>query len=588
VASFATEIKKKKYTPNIVIRLDGSDYAIRQPDSGLVVPAANVGVVGGVRLNPAKVDLKRVNTVIASSSFDLIDIDGEITRLFKDNAILFLKKTVDIFIGRSGVSQDFSDYLQLPTTRVEGWSHTDNKYTFRTVEETDRMTKETFNERVPLAVDILPATTTIDAQNSIANFANSGQLKINDEFMSYTSKSGTQFLGVTRATKGSTAVAQDKGSEIFRVDDISGNPIDLIMQIIISNGGGGPFDVLADGLGIDASLIDTADMIVTRDQIFAGENFSFSMYGIENTLKFLEDELLLACNCRFKTTSSSKISIAVLDQTVFGEAPDAITNDTTTSTPRFQVTGNQIINNIVIDWDFLEGTGKYRESTTFTDADSITDFGKTKPYRLSFKGIFTQAIVNDRGNRLLERFKTPTPSISMNTHMDKGLINIGDNVTVLSDNIPNASGTLNFATELEVIERAINWTSGDVRFRLAFTSYSGIRACYVAPSDLIDSVISQKKITVSAGRGDCFTIGWKLQLWDEITRSYESDPPNEIISIVADTITFKDNFVTTLTTDHRLKFPDYDDATDDQKRYCYISDGGADFDDGSATYRVTF
>ncbi len=586
--TFDNEIKKKQYTPNIVVRLNGVDYAMREPDSGLAIPASNRGVIGRVNVNPAKVDLKRVNTVIASFSFDLVDVGGLITSLFKDNGTLFLGQQVRIFIGRSGVAMDFSDYLELPETRVKKVSHTDNKYTFRTVEETDRMNREIFNERALLAVDILAGTTTIDSQTDISGFASSGQFKINDEFMSYTSKSGSQFLGVTRAEKSSTAVSHDKGSEIFRVDDISGNPIDLIMQLIISNGGGGAFDVLADGLGIDESLVDTADMIVTRDQVFAGESFSFSMYGIENALKFIEDELLLACNCRLKTTAASKISIAVLDQTVFGDAPEVITNDTMTSTPSYDVTGDQILNQIVIDWDFLEGTQKYRESTPFNDPDSIADFGATRPYRLKFKGIASQAIVNDRGARLLERFKTPTPGITVNTHMDKGLINIGDNITLSSDNIPNASGTLIFATELEVIERAVNWTSGDVRFRLAFTSYSGIRGCFIAPSDLIDSVISQKKVTVTAGRGDCFTVGWKLRLWNELTGVYEADTENEIIDITGDTITFKDNFSTTLTTNHRLKFPDYDEATNDQRRYGFISDDGLDFDDGSATYRITF
>lgn len=104
MATFASEIKKKTYTPNIVIRLDGLDYSMHQPDSGLVVPAANVGVVGALRVNPSKVDLKRVNSIIASNSFDLVDVGGVITTLFKDNATLFIGEQVEIFIGRVGAS----------------------------------------------------------------------------------------------------------------------------------------------------------------------------------------------------------------------------------------------------------------------------------------------------------------------------------------------------------------------------------------------------------------------------------------------------------------------------------------------------
>lgn len=598
MGTLASEITNKKFKPNVVIRFPdlSEDFAVHQPDSGLTI-AAGRRVVSNLTVNPTRVDLRRVNTTIASNTFDLIDKNEIITALFKDNSKLFLKERVQIFIGRIGVSMDFSEYFELPETIVNGVTHNDNRYTFRSVEQTDRMNKPVFNFRSILEVDILAGTTTIDANTDIDDFPASGIIKINDEFISYTSKDNgaRQFLGATRGEKGSTPSAHDAGSEIFNVTDVSGNPVDLLLQILISGGGGGPYDVLSEGLGIDESLIDVTEMENIRDQIFAGESYSYSLYGFENMLKdFIEPELLDSINARFKISANSKISIAILDQTVFGEAPESISEDTQIRTPRYTVQDRRLVNKVIIDWDFLEGTQRYREQTTFIDQDSIDEFGEQAPLRKKWKGPKAassgQLIVNDRGGRLIERFKTPTPDISVDTQMDKGLLNIGDKILLASSKIPSASGTLQFASEVEILEKSINWINGDVKFKLAFTSYTGIRGAYIAPSDNIVSITSQKVVDVGSGRGDCYEVGWKLQLWNNSTEAYEADAPNEIVSISGDQITFKDNFSTTLVAGgvHRLKFPEYDDASADQRRFAFISDDGNDFDDGSATYRITF
>ena len=200
-----------------------------------------------------------------------------------------------------------------------------------------------------------------------------------------------------------------------------------------------------------------------------------------------------------------------------------------------------------------------------------------------------QAIVDDRADRLLTRFASPNPEISISTHIDKHLLMVGSKVLLTSSQIPYVSGTLQFATELEVISRGINFETGDVKFKLAFTSYSGIRPCYIAPSDVMVNIIDQSTIDVPAGRGPCYEVGWKMRIWDIAAIGYASTQVNEIASIVGDTITFVDPSSTTLTdNDFRLKFCDYDDATQDQKRYCFISDMGNDFPDGASTYSITF
>ena len=60
-------------------------------------------------------------------------------------------------------------------------------------------------------------------------------------------------------------------------------------------------------------------------------------------------------------------------------------------------------------------------------------------------------------------------------------------------------------------------------------------------------------------------------------------------NVSEDFIEFENEWTTPIINErHHLRFCDYDDATDSQKRYCFISDDGNNFPDGKTTYRITF
>lgn len=594
--AYETQLLNKKFRGNVVIQILGQYFAISSPDSGLVISHPYNKCVQSLVLNPTQVDLQRANQTITNFSFKIIDKDNVITALVKDRGDALLDQEVRIWIGRITGSFDFSNYFELPKTKIKKISHPDNSYTFATTVATDRISKPVFSLTNKLAGSILSGTTTFQLTNDTSSFPTTGSGKLDDEFFSWSGKDDTlkRLTGVLRGLKGTIATAHNAGVDVMNVNDVSDNPLTILLKILISGGGGGPYDVYSEGLGIDASLIDVAGIEAIRDSIFSGETFSFSLYDIPNALKFIEDEILLACNCRFIVSSDSKISLALLDQSVFGDAPDTIDENSMSEYPKWEVDINKVVNLISIEWDWDEGTGEYLKLSDYRNEDSIAIFGE-RPFTSDFKfkgpkaATGGAAIVDDRADRFLQRFGTPSPEISFKTHISKHLLEVGEKVLVSTTKIPDASGTLVFANELEVISKGVNHETGDVLFKLAFTSYSGIRRCYIAPSDLIESVIDQRTIEVPAGRGDCYTVGWKMRLWDVSAIGYAIDAVNEIESIVGDRITFVDAFSTTLLEDvFRIKFADYEEVTDDQRRYCFISDMGNDFADGSSTYRVTF
>lgn len=592
---YLTEVAaQKKYVGNVVILINGQYFAIRKPDSGLEIAKPFDRCIQSLVLNPTTIDLRRVTTTIASYSFKLVDKYNVITAIMQGDGAPIANAQVDIWLGRSDVDMDFSDYYKLPTTRVSKITHQDNSYNISSTEETDRMDRPIYAGKSATAVDILAATTIITMRDSLANFPSPGMVKLEDEFISYTGidTPNNRFTGCVRGELGSTPADHEALSDALQVETLTDNPLNILLKLLISGGGGGSYDTLQSGLGISESLIDVSDIESLRDSLFDGDEFTLSFYSITSALKFIETELLTPNNLRFKTSRNSKISVAVLDKAVFVDATDLIDEDSITKYPQWTVDITKITNSLEIQWDYDEPTNQFRQRTVATNDDSIAAYGESTPLKFSFKGIKArldgQTLVDDFTKHLLDRLSTPTPEIQMNTQIDKSLQNIGDKTLVESSQIPSANGTLNFASELEIVSRSINVTNGDVQFKLAFTSFTNIRSCYIAPSDSIASVISQKKITVGAGRGTYYSVGWKMRLWDSIGLAYEPDIINTINDVTGDTITFENDFVTTLDADHKIKFADYDDVSDSQKRYCFISDGGANFADGKPTYKVTY
>ena len=601
---------EKKYKGNVVILLKGEYFSIRQPDSGLVIPVDNNGSIISLTINPSKVDLKKANSTIAAYSFRINDKNLTISKLLKDNSKLLMDEEVRIFLGRTGVSMPFANYFELPTVKVRKLSHGDLSYNFSASDSIDRMNKDFFEIGTTLQAAVLNNTTTFQLED-VSEFPDTGFGFLDDEFFSWTTRDEilNQIGGITRGEYGSTPAEHDFGTSVFNVDEVEENPITALLQFITSTGTGlnGVYDVLNDGLGIDESLIDVAEMESIRDEFFSLQTFNFKMFDIGNALKFFENEILGATNLRFIVNNSQKISIALLDQGGFDEGSDnPINENTITKFPKWTVNVKDIVSRIEIEYDFNDSTNKFQQKKIFeTELDPGDTIISEKPLKLKFKAIRESlsgnAIVQEIGQRYLSRFETPTPEISVSTHIDQSLLNVGDKVLLTSSQIPNASGSLSFADTLEIISRAINYITGDVKFKLQYTSYAGIRGSYIAPCTAIIGVQSQSVFEFNAGRAAEYGVGWKIRLWDKtieadydgdlfVTGAYTGDGVRTIVAIdtVNDLITVDTPFTTILDPlKHLIRFAEYDIVSDDQKKFAFIGEEtGGDFPDGSSSYKI--
>jgi hypothetical protein len=377
------------------------------------------------------------------------------------------------------------------------------------------------------------------------------------------------------------------------VQILEDNPIDLILQLMISSGGGGIYDVLPDGAGIDQALVDIAQFESVRAEFFSTYTFKLIIGNLSSLKKLIDEELLFPLGLRLRGNNNGKIGLALIDRNIFDIDVPVLDHSNITKNPDFAVDNTKVVNRLRINWDWSDTLKQYLKTSEFEDAASIAELGETSFTTFNFKGIRDSlagaSIVNDIQLLFLSRFSFPRPQISIAAQMSTSFLNLGDKSELITTLLPNDAGELNFVSTLEVVSKAINYTTGDVRFSLSFTSFSGVRSCYIAPSDIMVSVTNQRTIAVGAGRGDCYRRGWKMRLFNLTTDDYAPDDVNEIESVVGDVITFKNNFTTTLVANNfRIKFADYEDVTEQQKRFCFISAGSNDFDDNRPPFQINF
>jgi hypothetical protein len=615
VTTYISQINEKKFTPNLVLRFKNLYWSIRQPDSGLTVD--HNGLLDQVVINSTRVDPFQANTTINSYSFTLLDKDMVVTSLFNGVTSFFQNEKVEIWVGRSGVGMDFSDYFKLPETLISSVSRDNSTYKFNSTEVKNRIDRPAFDKVNAVAVDIFSNTTVISASIPFGTETpTSGFAKIGQEFFSYAGIDlvNNRFLNCIRGEKNSIPTEHNAGETIFLVNDVSGNPIDLLLSLLVSSGGGSVYDTLTDGAGVDQSLINIESFEEIRDQFFLGQTYTLSLYGIPSILKYIEQEILYPNELRIVTDNSSKIGLKILNRSIFDDNLLQITNNTILKQPTYSVSDTEIINTVTVRYDYAEGTGQYRKIVTESDQDSINEFGRREPRTISVKGVLSEDNARNIALRFLTRFSFPKPQINLSTQMDKSLVNLGDKAELVSNQIPNEFGELNFIDTLEVLERGINWKTGDVKFKLAFTSFTGIRECYLAPSDKILEFINSFTVRIAAGRASLYKVGWKMRLYSEFLRNYVDSTVYEITEINGNNIVFLESLDTALADevllqedgdplllengepilistqtfgDYRIMFADYDQVAENQKRYCFTSDDGNNFYDNRKSYQVT-
>lgn len=580
-ANFNSQVQETEFRGNLILEIDGVMYAQHEPDSGVVIDADKIGLVNSVDISGTTIDFERVKTSIPNVTIRLLDKDGVITAAIGNSDSAWHKAEVKVYFGFITGSFDFADYELLATNRIKSISRRENEYSIQAADPADLLQVPVFQESAILDTAINPTDITIVVDAVPAGVPTAGFLVIDNEWIQYSNIVGLDITVADRGARGSTAADHAAEAAVFFVTEKDDHPIDIFL------------DVLQNDVGIDAGLIDLTGITAIKTTNFPTDgNFILRAFQVDNALTWLEKNILEETNCRI-INKNGQISLTVMDQVDFTGTEFEIDEDSIQRQPGYTVNNNRLRNRIIIEWDHQEGSNTYARTDEFFDQDSIDLYGEGRLLRLQFPGVRVanggSAIVTDRAARLLARFGTPTASINITTHLNRFNANAGDNVRLTHRYLPASGGGLGFSEVLEVASKSFRGlaTNASINFKLVFTSFTGIRIGLIAPAPLLTGVItSQSEFEVPDGA--CYGVGYCVRLWDEVTGNYTADPINQITEIDGNTIKVATPFVTTLGPTIRLKFCDYDNASNDQRgKYAFIAPNTGVFaSDGSGAYQI--
>lgn len=592
--------EKFEFRNNLVVVIDGTYFAKYQPDSGLVVDSDKL-LVDSCSINPTQIDLRRATTQINSTTIKILDGTADDDFVFSafmgadPNALI--GKEVQIFFGRIDEAIPFSEYIEISKYIITDINKSSNFFNIVAKSQEDKTLKPAFTQQGTLDASINDSATSIAVEMDEDIFPATGIIKIGSEYIRYSSKvfavGITTFTVSARGDLLSTASSHTAGAQVNFVQKLEGNPIDLILQLLISSGGGGVYDVLSDGAGIDSTLVDVATFENIRDTFFSTDIFTLYPSDLSKLIEYIETELLVPNNVRIiKNSMDNLISITILDQSDLTQDVEEVDDSVTLiDSPTWKISKNGLQTVVKVQWNWIEGLQKYTRSRTFKADQEVLDvFGEVSGKELKFKGVQEAnngaSIASDRANRYLQRFSTPRATVALSAFMTTFKNNVGDKVRVTAKHLPAEGGGVGMSSILELVNRSVNTSTGVVKLGFVFTSYSNIRSGLISPSPFLNLTITSQKV-FEVPDGSCYKSGFALRLWDYANKTYYPDAVNIIQSVDGNFITMQNDWSTILSPNAVLFFADYDESNSEQRaRYAYTVGNTNFFNDGSKGYQI--
>jgi hypothetical protein len=601
-------------------------YAIDVPSIGKRI--SNVVITGvsagnqeaglvSMSWNPQKVSLDNANVSVGTLSVKLIDPSGTVIGVFANGTLhretLTLGTVIGVFangtlhretltLERGFGNLNVSDWNVLNTFEIYEISSGDQNSL--TIKCRDRMTELKQSILLPqtyLTVALTAAL--VDATvDSVADFpSGGGTIFIDSESIPYggTITSPQQFNALTRGTN---AADHDIGAIVYRQIDVQDNPIDIMLQLMISpNGGvtGSLYDGLDIGLSIDESTIDVQSFEDVRDNsTLTGDVWKFEINeNIPDLLSWLQREIFEIANLRITINDEGKFACSLLQEVTIDQLGGTVDESDILNIPSAISNSDRVINRISLKIDYNVETQKFENEYTYNDTDSQSTFGvkvgksfESKGLKSAFDG---EALSLQFANKHFRRVAQPFGVISkLKCLWKKQFFKAGDKVLLTHSKINNfTEGKVGLSNQfVEILSAKYDFEKGIVDYTINNSPNLSANFGFIAPSSLVASGTHTATVfDVEAGevaRAE-WQAGYVVALW---LKEGGTSPiaTATVDSVSGDEITLSGaGFGTIPTTAHRIRYADFDDVISAQKAYAFFSDDNNDFPDGTASYKVS-
>jgi len=459
---------------------------------------------------------------IGNINFKMIDKDKEITKLVYQYSLLNRKVTV-----KTGfLDMDEADYVKVFIGKVLNYQLLSDNVSYRfnlvTLWKSAKVNIMTAITRTSLSVGIGDAT--INVVNA-ANFATATgtqfYIKIDNEVILYTGKTGTSFTGCSRGQLGTAPATHASSAEVVNFVVLQNNAIDIALQILTSTGLGtnGTHDVLpaSCGLAIDQNDIAITKMETERDRWLRNITFKFEFEEAQEGKKFLESEIFRFINAYPIVDNEGRISVKVYKPPLPTIDIREFNDDNLVGAPVWQgqIMDTLFFNEIDLsyDWDFA--TGQYLSRSLYEDTNSQTKYSEVKTLKIESKGLRTGVIsqpkIDNIALRIFKRFANPAPQLTAKTFFSERITEPGDIVRLTSDKIPDMTrGEMGVSNKMvEAVKVDFDYVRGSEIFRLIDTEFSyGKKYGAISPSTKPPINFPNWNVASATQRLYCFISRW--------------------------------------------------------------------------------
>jgi len=347
---------------------------------------------------------------------------------------------------------------------------------------------------------------------------------------------------------------RDLNKNIFRdasddnVNVITGNPINLILSLLISNTGDGTkgvYDIfpLGYGLNMPISKIDIEAFEEIRDTYYPGTSvtFWFEMTSRESANDFFKAQFYQPLNMYPVVTGDGKYSAKIYRQPLPPYVPYSINENDMLEVPNYDGNLSDLINEVQFSYNYNDDDGKYEDITVFADAESINARGVgDRTLEIECLGVRdtnpdtggilmdTQGFIEKSAKRIFSRYAEPPVKLSVDLMYRYLLIETGDIILVSNKFLPNLR-TGNFDLEnipMEVIKRTVDWKRGKVKLELLQTGYADLKYAGISPILEVDTPVNNEAFTV-ADVGN-YREGYRVTHWRPVFEFERTDDPSTL------------------------------------------------------------
>jgi len=594
-ANYTAEAQNRAIDINYLIEIDGVSTAFsRKPVIGYGGTVETL--ITNMRWNPSKITIDSVKTSVGTLEVTLFDPDGDFMAVLAANELH--QKEITFYRGFTNL--DFADYNALSKFKIYDISSSDGIQV--KIKGRDRITdlKEpvTF-PRTILTADATDTDTTINVEDTSDFPGGTSFVFANNEKIKYTSKTATTFGGLTRSAV--NPQEHDAGDDVHYFFTLEENPITMMLQLMVSPGGGGSYDVLPYGLGLAEAEINVTSFEGVRDDTnLAGNVWKFEFTDeIKDLLAFFEKEIFQFTAARLYIDEDGKIACTAFMEPSIQSFQGDLPEEDIIPLPAVSSNSDRVKNQLRVKYDYDAELGTFRKDELIdeTETGSQTDFGvrlDTKIYesRGIRAGLDGSNLADNFAKKYYRRVAQPFGLISrVKTLWKRQFYKPGDKIKFFHSKIYDLlNGAKGISDQfMEIVNSKFDLERGVVTYDVNNSPFlTGNRFGFISPASGVLSGASTTVFTLETG--EAARAEWEedqvIELFDRVTGDKVSGP-HTITDVTGEVITVGTAMSVTPGPGHKIRYAAYDEVDEEQKLFAFASDGTNNFGDGEPPYIVS-